>query len=276
MSAHKRDESPPGLSQRRRRSAAAVGLGVAAALSLAACGQSSTATGDLATGQQVLSTCHGKPVAEMVALDVSGSMVEPKLSADREQMVADAAARVAVCGGHLQVLVFSTSSARTGVLLDKQFTPSGATENARVRRSMKDARAAVDEVGKNYSGAPGKLSPDGSDILGTYLLAGEYFGQLGASYGARVFDLSTDGFATSGVQISGQAMSPAEATALAEKASVPQLPGVDVTVAGLGKVNGTPPDTAVVQGLTSFYDAVCAKTRAASCTSVTDYVGGQK
>ena len=235
MNAHKRHAQPPGLSQRRRRSAAALGLGVAAALSLAACGQRSTATGDLATGQQVLSTCHGRPVAAMVALDVSGSMVEPNLSADRDQMVTDAAQRVAICGGHLQVLVFSTSSAHTGILLDKQFTPSGATENARVRRSMKDARAAVDEVGKNYSGAPGKLSPDGSDILGTYLLAGEYFDQLGSSYGARVFDLSTDGFATSGVQISGQAMSPAEATALAEKASVPQLPGVDVTVAGVGQ-----------------------------------------
>ena len=80
MSSHKRHELPPGLSPRRRRSAAAVGLGVAAALSLAACGQSSTATGDLATGPQLLSTCHGKPVAAMVALDVSGSMDEERKS----------------------------------------------------------------------------------------------------------------------------------------------------------------------------------------------------
>ena len=275
MSASKHDDRSAGTPRRRRRWATGLVAG-AAAISLAACGQTGGVTGDLATGQQVLATCHGKPVAAMVALDVSGSMVEPKLSTDRQQMVGDTAERVAVCGGHLQVLVFSTSSARTGVLLDKQLTPTGATENARLRRSMKDAREVAAEVEKNYAGAPGKLSPDGSDILGTYLLAGEYFTQLGSGYGARVFDLSTDGFATSGVQITGRAMTEQQAKALAAKASVPQLPGVDVTVAGLGKVNGTPPDTAIVQGLTTFYDAVCAKTKAASCTSVTDYVGGQQ
>jgi hypothetical protein len=275
MNARKQQEQSTGPARRLRRLGLGLGAAVAVA-SLAACGQAGTATGDLATGQQVLSTCHGKPVAAMVALDVSGSMAEPKLSTDRQQMVSDAAQRVAVCGGHLQVMVFSTSSARTGVLFDKQLTPAGATENARLRRSMKAAHEAVSEVEKNYAGEPGKLSPDGSDILGTYLLAGEYFSQLGSGYGARIFDLSTDGFATSGVQITGRSMSTAQAKALAAKASVPELPGVDVTVAGLGKVNGTPPDTAIVRGLTWFYDAVCAKTKAASCTSVTDYVGGQK
>ena len=240
---------------------------------LAACGQAGTATGDLATGKQIAATCHDKPVAAMVAFDVSGSMASPTFSTQRERMVMDAAEQVAVCGGHLKVLVFSTSSARTGVLYDGQLTPTGATENSRLRRSLKQARDIANEVEKNYAGTPGKLSPNGSDILGTYLLAGQYFSQLGDGYGSKVFLLDTDGFATSGVQISGQAMDPAQAKALAAKADVPALPGVDVTVAGLGEeTGGAAPDTAVVAGLAAFYDAVCAKTKAASCTSVTDYV----
>lgn len=274
MNASKQHNQPGRNAHRLRRWAAGAGLGVVAA-SLAACGQGGT-TGDLAAGQQVHDACHGKPVAALVAFDVSGSMAAPQLSAERQQMVTDAAERVAVCGGHLRVQVFSTSSARTGTLYDQTLTPSGATETARIRRSMKDAHAAVDTVKRNYSGEPGQLSPDGSDILGTYLLAGEYFGQLGDGYGAKVFMVSTDGFATSGVQISGQAMDKAQATALAAKANVLSLPGVEVTVAGLGKVNDTPPDTAVVAGLTDFYDAVCAKTHAVSCTSVTDYVASHQ
>ncbi len=244
-----------------------------AVMVLAACGQAGTATGDLATGKQIAATCHDKPVAAMVAFDVSGSMASPTFSTQRERMVMDAAEQVAVCGGHLKVLVFSTSSARTGVLYDGQLTPTGATENSRLRRSLKQARDIANEVEKNYAGTPGKLSPNGSDILGTYLLAGQYFSQLGDGYGSKVFLLDTDGFATSGVQISGQAMDPAQAKALAAKADVPALPGVDVTVAGLGEeTGGAAPDTAVVAGLAAFYDAVCAKTKAASCTSVTDYV----
>jgi hypothetical protein len=230
----------------------------------------------LATAKQVAQTCHDKPVAAMVALDVSGSMASKTFSKQRVRMVMDGAEQTAVCGGHLRVLVFSTSSARTGVLYDGQLTPTGATETSRLRRSLKQTVAVVDEVEKNYVGTPGQLSPDGSDILGTYLLAGQYFTQLGDRYGTKVFMVDTDGFSTDDVLIPGRAMSPAQAKKLAISASVPPLPGVDVTVAGLGKENGTPPDTAVVEGLTAFYDAVCAKTKAASCTSVTDYVGGQK
>jgi hypothetical protein len=63
--------------------------------------------------------------------------------------------------------------------------------------------------------------------------------------------------------------------ALAQQTPVPDLSGASVTVAGLGRVAGRPPASAVVEGLVAFYGALCVRTKAATCTSVTDYAAGR-
>ena len=52
---------------------------------------------------------------------------------------------------------------------------------------------------------------------------------------------------------------------------MPKLPGASVIVVCLGHVAGQPPRSTVVEGLVAYYDALCRKTTATSCVSVTDY-----
>ena len=70
-------------------------------------------------------------------------------------------------------------------------------------------------------------------------------------------------------------LTPEQATDLASTVSVPALPGSSITVAGLGRINGDPAPSALVEGLVAFYDALCAKTGAKTCVSVTDYTAGR-
>ena len=81
----------------------------------------------------------------------------------------------------------------------------------------------------------------------------------------------TDGFPTIGVDLGAQALSPQDAAALADRVMMPTLSGASVVVAGLGRVaEGTPPSS-VAEALVAYYAALCRKTTAAKCVSVTDY-----
>jgi|GEM_PF-2835858 hypothetical protein len=133
----------------------------------------------------------------------------------------------------------------------------------------------MSQVTKSYREALTLPPPgDGSDIIGQYRLAQEYGTQLGAQY-ALGFVLLTDGFQTVGAGALDHPLAAKEATQLAERLDLPKLPGASVVVAGLGKVAGTPPSSDVVEGVVRFYDAICARTGAAECRSVTDFtVGG--
>jgi hypothetical protein len=66
-------------------------------------------------------------------------------------------------------------------------------------------------------------------------------------------------------------LTPEQASALADTVPVPQLPGAEVAVAGLGRVTGGTAPSDLVAGLVAYYDRLCARTGAASCLSVTDW-----
>ena len=99
------------------------------------------------------------------------------------------------------------------------------------------------------------------------------FGEQAAQFPAYRSEsyLVTDGLANVGpVQITS-ALSKEQAAALAEQVSVPTLPSdASVTVVGLGRVAGDPVPSPVIEGMVYLYDAICQRTGASECLSVTD------
>lgn len=259
------------LRRGRRSPVALVALLLAGVVMLAGCGLASAPPGELGQDQTILASCpkDTRP-ASKVDLDVSGSSLTATLQPERAAVIRDVARQTAVCGGHLRVTAFSGSSASTAVLYDGELSLPGATDNARLRRVPDLVDKVIATVTQAYSGAVGQLDPGSSDIVAEVRLASEYANQLNNGYQLRLVVL-TDGFQTAGFDLGGSALTDAQATALADRVKLPKLPGAHVTVAGIGKVVGPPPPSTVVDGVIAFYNALCARTEAASCLSVTDY-----
>jgi hypothetical protein len=256
----------------RLRTAGVIAVLASAAL-VAGCDPKAGETGDLARDKQLLTTCpKDKKVAAKVDIDVSGSGRADQLGSERTAVVETIARRTAVCGGHLRISAFSVTSAATVTLYDEEISLPGATINARLNR----VQAAVDAVSQTavaaYPGALKTLSPNGSDILGQYRLAAEYKRQLGDDYHLELLILSDGYQAGDGISLGGSALTRKQAAKIADKALLPKLPDASITVAGIGKVTtGKPAPSAIVNGVAWFWDAVCKRTGAASCSSVTDY-----
>jgi hypothetical protein len=246
---------------------------VSTSVALSACGPKAGETGDLARNKQLLTTCpKDKKVAAKVDIDVSGSGRADQLGPERTAVVETIARRTAVCGGHLRISAFSVTSAATVALYDEEISLPGATVNARLNR----VQAAVDAVSQTtaaaYPAALKTLSPNGSDILGQYRLAGEYKRQLGDGYHLELLILSDGYQAGDGISLGGSALTREQAAKIADKALLPKLPDASITVAGIGKITtGKPSASAIVNGVAWFWDAVCKRTGASSCSSVTDY-----
>lgn len=264
---------------RRGRGKARAGgllLSVALALPTAACGINTAPSGELGQAQQILASCpKGTKVASKVDIDVSGSARTATLQPERSNAIGDMARQTAICGGHLQVTAFSASSAATVVLYDGELSLPGATDNARLRRVPDLVTTIMSTVTEAYGTKIQLLSPGGSDIVGQYRLAAEYLQQLGADYQLHLV-LLTDGFQTAGIRMGSAPLTKDDATAMAANIDLPKLPVASITVAGIGKVTGQPPSSSVVDGVIAFYDAVCKKTKAASCLSVTDYTSSRR
>ncbi|MGW0821950.1 hypothetical protein [Streptomyces sp. NPDC002845] len=222
--------------------------------------------------QRIASRCETKPPAAMVRLDGTGSSDADAIKAERLDAVEAIVRETAVCGGRLRVEVFGPSSSGTIELIDDALKPHGATTNSRLRRVPELVDKTMTQIRGSYDSAVAELPGGGSDITAQFRLAQEWAEQLGDGYRLRLV-VFTDGFQTAGVNLYKEPLSPEKAAALAEETSVPELPGAVVTVAGLGRVAGKPPKSTVVEGLVAYYDALCARTQADQCTSVTDYAG---
>jgi hypothetical protein len=251
------------------------GLLIPTALTLTACSPPVNATGELGQDQAILATCAGQQLAEMVTIDDSGTGRDQSIADQHLGAVRTVVRRTAICGGHLRVTAFAGTSAVTRPLYDGELQLAGATDIARLRKVPALVEDVMSTVSKGYQAAlAAPPAGDGSDITGQYRLAGEYADQLGKGYTLE-FVLLTDGFQTNGADAIDHALSSDEAKRLAAKVNLPTLKGATVTVAGLGRVVGTPPQSDMVEGLVRFYDAVCARTGAAKCTSVTDFTVGR-
>ena len=227
-------------------------------------------TGDAA----ILAACTpNKQVATDVEIDGSGSSAGDAIATERLAITADVVRRTAICGGHLLVRAFSSSSGATVTIYDGDPSLPGATDIARLRRVDSLVGRVMVSVKAKYNSAIAALPDGGSDITAVYRLAGEYAAQLGAGYQLHLYVL-TDGFNNIGTDLTSQVLTPEQATDLAATVTIPALPGASITVAGLGHTAGNPAPSAIVDGLVAFYNALCVKTGAKTCVSVTDYTAG--
>ena len=236
---------------------------------LTACGQP-TLPGGLGQLQQVAASCPtGKKIAAQAADDETGSSTTDAIRAARIAIIKAVAQRTLVCGGHLQVVAFSDSSGGTAVLFDQELpTLPGAALTARLRRApaeLEKLDAAIDEA----MATPPALAQRGSDIVGQLRLASEYGTSLGAGYQLESY-LLTDGEQNVSMDLVGAAAAGQDMTALAQTVEVPNLTaGARVTIAGVGQTAGDPVASTVIDGLVTFYKALCARTGAESCQIVT-------
>jgi hypothetical protein len=227
----------------------------------------------LAEGRAIAASCaDGQIPAELVPIDMSGTYAEQTYGGDAQRVVHDAVARTAVCGaghGHLRVVGFAGSSAKTATLFDDELALAGATEIAQFRRLSGLIEAVDKEVAKNYAAASGLAV--GSDITSQLRLADEFRDQLGSAYAVSVVVVS-DGFQNAGLD-PHSIVDPAMAPEVAAQVPGPDLDGIDLTFTGIGNVTGTPPGSQTTEALIAFYQAICARANANRCTVVTDYVG---
>ncbi len=245
---------------------------LSAALTLTAC---SSTNANTTTDQTILAACTtNKQVAADVEIDGSGSSSGDAITTERLAITADVVRRTAICGGHLMVRAFSVSSGATVTIYDGDLSLPGATDNARLRRVDKLVQGVMGKITAKYSAALAALPGGGSDITSVYRLAGEYAAQLGDTYQLHLYVL-TDGLNNIGTDLQSPVLTPAQAADLAATVNVPALPGASITVAGLGRVDGDPAPSSLVEGLVAFYNALCVKTGAKTCVSVTDYTAGR-
>ncbi|MFI5558505.1 hypothetical protein ACIA2T_04435 [Amycolatopsis japonica] len=227
--------------------------------------------GELAADQQVLAGCDAvAPPATDVQLDGSGSSNAEPIVEERLKATEEIVRTTAICGGRIRVSVFSATSAATTVLVDRPLHLEGATDNAKLKKVSPLVTEVMASLRSKYTEAVKSLPNSGTDVSAMYRLAAEWAAQVGAPYRLHLY-LLTDGFQTVNFRLDYRARSRDEAARLAGEVAVPQLPGASVLVAGLGRVADNPPASSVVDGLVAFYDALCQRTSAASCTSVTDY-----
>jgi hypothetical protein len=248
-------------------------LCAAAALSACSIGESGGTLGAL---EQVAKTCPpNMQVAGYGAIDVGETgRGNPQLSAQLLAEIRRLATQTAVCGGHLQVVAFSSSEAAYQTLFDGNLMPVGATLNARLRQVSPMVNPAMKTITAALPIATAKLPSQGSDILSQFTAVSQYAQQLGHGYQLRV-DILTDGLSNTGVAITNVAsFDMAAAISLGHSVPVPVLPGALVNMIGLGRVaTGAPAPTSYVQALTTFYQEVCSRT-GARCTVVTNPVQG--
>lgn len=261
-----------------RRSVRNLGLifaGLTASVVLSTACQANSQRGGLGEDQQILASCNSSTrLASLVAMDGTGSSASDTLTDERMKAVESIVRTTAICGGALKVIVFSASSSATTTLFDEPLRLEGATDNGRLKRVSSLVSDAMRQIRAAYGPAVAALSQTASDIIGMYRLAGEWVSQLGRTYRLSLTML-TDGVHNAGLNLGARVFTKHEAAELANQIDMPKLPGASVVVAGLGRVAGAPPSSAMTEGLVAFYDALCRRTGSARCLSVTDYAIGR-
>lgn len=256
---------------RRRCRSLVVGFALSTATSMSACSVSSPAHGELGRDKQILAACDASaPPAADVQIDGTGSSASEAITKERMAAIEEIVRTTAICSGRLRVSVFAASSAATTTLFDDTLPLHGATDNARLRRVPRAVDDVMSKIRKEYGPAVAELSSGGSDITAQYRLANEWINQVGGDFRLHLSVL-TDGFQNVGIRLDKRALSKQEVAELVNKTTVPKLPDAIVTVAGLGRIAGEAPRSAVVESLVAYYDGLCHRAKAATCVSVTGY-----
>jgi len=164
---------------------------------------------------------------------------------------------------------FGSSSGQTVNLVQQSFAIEAPTENALTRKQEKLASEVTATAMSKLDQAAALTPTSSTDILGILRLFQEAKAQQpDATLEGLVL---TDGFTNVGVDPAA-AGSIAAASALADQVAVPDLSGVDLTVAGIGRTNIAVPSS-VIEQVTAFWKRVCERSNADSCTVVTKWQG---
>lgn len=246
-----------------RSSVRSVTLAAVALLAFTSCGTP--------TGSAFSESCPDAPLKSIVLVDVTGSSFASSSSGDYETAISKLAHRTADCGGDLWVATFGESSGQTVTLLEKSFQVEAPTENAKRRKREKLAEQSVSTVRDKLSEAAARTPASATDVLGLLRLVEEAKAQHPDA--AHEVLILTDGFTNVGVDPAAAASSEA-AVALADQVVVPDLSGVKLTFAGIGRTNTSVPSS-VIEQVTAFWKRVCERTQADSCTVATQWQGGQ-
>jgi hypothetical protein len=255
-----------------RRPRASVGACMVAALALAGCGLQASGTaggvaGLLARLHPLEAQCHGS-MSGFFGWDFSGSdRGSSPLMASRLKQLRAMTDQVAACGGTLQAVAFSSSTTDTSTLAEAAFPTTSSTDTARLIQANRVIGRFMAEATKNVASAMNRVSPAGTDVLGELGLARQ--SQEQHPGGTLYVTLATDGIATTGpVFMDRQTFTKPVAEAAAETVTVPDLPGAQVRMVGVGKTaapGARQLSTARTEALTAFYRIVCKRTGAASC-----------
>lgn len=250
---------------RRRTLAAALVLTTLAGL--AAC--SSTLPGRLGQDQQIAAQCPGSgKLASYVLVDGTGSTRSAQIEKINLQAITRVVRETAICSGRLTVAGFGSSSGDTVPIYDGVLDATKPTENATLRAADKLTEQVRQQITAAYDPALNSLVQSRTDVNGLLPLIAQQKAQL-ARYTLHVV-LLTDGLTNIGVDPTAAASTDA-AKELADQVPVPNLSGVTVTIAGIGReAVGEIPST-VVANVTAYWQRICERSKATSCTVVTDW-----
>lgn len=254
----------PQVSRRTRRVGILAVTVVATSVALTGC--TGHASGELGRLQSLLATCPDRPVNVLNLVDGSGTTQSAEIAREYLATIDADVEKAAVCGGHVTVAAFGTNSV-TAPIYDRDLEAPGSTDIAKLRRVPGMVDEVMAEVTKNYAPAVKLLPEGGTDVTGLFRLLGEARDlrpdmQLQAT-------ISTDGLTNQGIVID-HILTDAEATALADSVSVPDLSGATISVVGIGRVAGDPLSSDFIVGLKAFYTRLCQNTKADTCLVVTD------
>lgn len=231
-------------------------------LALAGCGSPSTPS-------VTASGCPDTALVSTIFLDVTGSSFSGVIGDEYVEVISQVAARTATCSGTINVSTFGESSGQTVTLLRQSFQVDAPTKNARQRKREKLVKVAVNEVSSQLEEAASRTPTAGTDILGLLRLVEETKTHLpDATH--EVFVL-TDGFTNVDVEPAA-VQDLAAAVGLAERITVPDLSGVDLTFSGIGRTTAVV-SSPVIEQVTAFWKQICQRTGAASCTVATQWQG---
>jgi hypothetical protein len=229
------------------------GLGIGMlGLAFAGCAEVRSA----ATGE-----CVGKRPVTVVMIDGSATQADQGLLAEQAALVAGVAQATSEECGRLRVERFRGSASDVDTIVDREVTPEGATDGARDRNRP----AVVDEVRRAVQEAVAASPPrGGSDPLGAIARGGRLLNQDRREH--RRLVILSDGVQSHDPNLATAELTAATAPRFVEAAGpLPDLSGIELVVAGVGRVSGAKPPTTYVNGLIAFYNEACRRSGAASC-----------
>lgn len=231
-------------------------LAAALAVTTAGCAQVRSA----ATG-----TCVGERPITVVMVDGSATQADDGLRAEQVDLVTSVAQTTSEQCGRLRVERFRGSASDVDTLLDRDLTPQGATDATRARNRP----AVVDQVRRSVAEAMAASPAHGaSDPLGAIGRGARLLNQDNRQH--RRLVVVTDGVQSHDPNLATAELTAATASRFVDAAGpLPDLSGIDLVVAGVGRVTGAKPPTSYVNGLLAFYDEACRRGAAASC-QITD------